>query len=127
MVNCGHVYFLHLPIAGKEKLIVPAYIAPDGKVRFFVINTIRTDFQVGKFADHVLPLPLDANQNFLTHNSWLACHEVVGGWTVEEIDAVDGCYRGSLDQATVAAVRALVGGSRQYSAIEKAAILAQWP
>lgn len=55
---------------------------------------------------------------------------LIGGWTVEEIDAVNAvndCYRGPLDQATVAAVRTLIEGSRQYSAIEKAAILAQWP
>ena len=39
---------------------------------------------------------------------------------MEEIDAVNAvndCYRGPLDQATVAAVRTLIEGSRQYYAI----------
>jgi hypothetical protein len=127
MVTCGHVYFLNLPLAGKEKLVVPAFVTSDGRVRFFVINTQRTEFQIDKFADHVLPLRRAANSSFLTHDSWLTCHEVVGGWKVEEVDAVNGCYRGPLDQATIAAVRTLIEGSRLYSAIEKISILEQWP
>jgi len=129
MVNCGHVYFLKLPIAAKEKLVVPAFIEADGRVRFFVINTNRTDFQKTKseVEMHVLPLGKKGNDKFLTHDSWLACHEFIGGWTVTQIEAVKGCYRGPLDKATIAAVRVLIRESRLHSESDKAAILKQWP
>lgn len=129
MVSCGHVYFLKLHIAAKEKLVVPAFIEADGRVRFFVINTNRTEFQQTKpeVAKHVLPLTKAGNEKFLTHDSWLACHEVLGGWKVTEIEALKGCYRGPLDQATIAAVRAVVKDSRLHSEADKAAILKQWP
>lgn len=129
MVNCGHVYFLYLPIAQKEKLVVPAFVAQDGKVRFFVINTNRTEFQKTKetIAAHVLQVPLKGHERFLNHDSWLACHEVVGGYTVAEIDALPNCYRAPLTQAVIAAVRQLMQESRLYSESDKALILGQWP
>ena len=129
MVNCGHVYFLHLPIANKEKLLVPAYILADGRVRVFVINTERTAFQINRpeISKHVLPLEKNKNESFLTHNSWLTCHEVIGGLTVAEIERDAGRYRGSLDNGTLAAVRALISESRLHSEADKTAILAQWP
>jgi hypothetical protein len=67
------------------------------------------------------------NAVFLTHDSWLACHEIVGGWTVAEMEAVMGCYRGPLDAGTLAVVKALIQESRLHSELDKAAILAQWP
>jgi hypothetical protein len=71
MVNCGHVYFLALALAAKEKLLVPAFVETDGRVRFFVINTDRTEFQKSKpeVAKHVLPLPKKGNEKSLTHDS----------------------------------------------------------
>lgn len=129
MVSCGHVYFLPLPIAAKGKLVVPAFVEADGRVRFFVINTDRTDFQRARpeVAKHVLPLRKQGNEVFLNHDSWLACHEVIGGLKVAEIDAINGCHRGPLDQATLAAVRVLIQESRLHSELDKAAILGQWP
>jgi hypothetical protein len=128
-VNCGHVYILRLHIAAKDKLVVPAFIEADGRVRFFVINTERTDFQIARpeVAKHVLPLKAKANGNFLTHDSWLACHEIIGGWKVPEIEAIQGCQRGPLDQATLAAVASVIKVSRLHSEADKAAILDQWP
>jgi hypothetical protein len=129
MVHCGHVYFLYLPAAAKEKLVVPAFVAADGRVRFFVINTSRTEFQQARpdVAKHVLPLALNDHKGVLTHNSWLACHEVVGGWTVAEIEAKKDCYRCRLSQAAIDAVRAVIKDSRLHSERDKIAILEQWP
>lgn len=128
-VHCGHVYHLNLPIAAKPKLVVPAFIEADGRVRFFVINSDRTEFQMARpeVAKHVLPLKQADNDQFLTHDSWLTCHEVVGGWTVAQIEAVKGCYRGPLDAATLIIVKAVIQESRLHSETDKAAILAQWP
>lgn len=128
-VYCGHVYHLKLPIAAKEKLVVPAFIEADGRVRFFVINTERTDFQIARpeISRHVLPLKKADNDRFLTHDSWLACHEVVGGWTVAEIEATEDCYRGPLDRATLALVKAVIKDSRLHSEADKAGIASQWP
>lgn len=129
MVQCGHVYFLHIAIAGKEKLVVPAFIDTNGRVRFFVINSERTEFQKTKpeVSKHVLPLTLKGHEKFLTKDSWLACHEVLGGWTVDEIAAVKDCYRAPLEASVVSAVRAVIQDSRLHSESEKATILAQWP
>ena len=127
MINCGHVYHLRLAIAGKDKLLVPAFIAADGKVRFFVINSERTGFQIAKTPEHVLQLLQNRNQSFLNHDSWLVCSELVGGWTVDEMQAIQGCHRGPIDNATIAAVRALIENSKLHSAADKTAILAQWP
>jgi hypothetical protein len=129
MVICGHVYYLRLAVAAKEKYVVPAFVEDDGRVRFFIINTDRTDFQKARpeVAKHVLQLKQKDNEKFLKYDSWLACHEVIGGWNVPEMEAVKGCYRGPLDKATIAAVRALIRESRLYSEADKAAILKQWP
>lgn len=128
-VNCGHVYFLYLPIAEKDKLLVPAYIKPDGRACFFVINTERTEFQQNNpdIARHVIALPCANNGNFLKHDSWLACHEAIGGWTAAGIDAITGCYRGPLDGGTLTSVRKVIQESRLYSEIVKTQILEQWP
>ena len=129
MVNCGHIYFLNLQLAGKPKLLVPAFIVPDGRVRFFVIGTNRTEYQQNtpEVAKHVLALPKKGHETCLTHDSWLACHEVVGGWRIGEIEAVANCYRCPLDAAMVVAVRVLILDTRLHSEIDKAAILSQWP
>ena len=129
MVRCGHVYFLWLAAASKEKLVVPAFIEEDGRVRFFVINTNRTDFQIAKqeVTRHVLPLAMKANSKFLTRDCWLTCHEVVGGWYAADMEKNVGSYRGPLDGDAIAAVRVVIKDSRLYSEAEKAVILAQWP
>lgn len=128
-VICGHVYFLDLAIAAKGKLVVPAFVESDGRVRFFMINTNRTEFQEKRpeIAKHVLALPKKGNEKFLTHDSWLCCDEVVGGRTVAEIEKLEGCYRGPLDRTIVVAVRALIFESRLYSERDKVAILGSWP
>lgn len=107
---------------------MPAFVEPDGRVRFFVINTDRTDFQKTQpeVSKHVLPLSKKGHEHCLTHDSWLACHEVVGGWNLADIDDQKS-YRGPLQQSVVAAVKALVQDSRLHSEADKAAILAQWP
>jgi hypothetical protein len=129
MVECGHVYVLQLAIAGKPKLLVPAFIEEDGRVRFFVINTNRTEFQQksAEVAKHVLPLLQKNNGAFLTHDSWLVCDEVIGGWKVGEIEAIKECHRGPLDVGTLAVVRAVIQESKLHSERDKAAMLAQWP
>jgi hypothetical protein len=130
MAQCGHVYFLYLSVAGKDKLVVPAFVdSASGRVRFFVINSDRTEFQKTKpeVAKHVLPLPLKGHESFLNKDSWLACHELFGGWTVAEIAAHKGCYRAPLSVAVVTAVKAVIAGSRLHPDPDKADILAQWP
>ena len=128
-VQCGHVYHLDLLVAGKPKLIVPAFVEEDGRVRYFVINSQRTRFQAerAEISKHVLPLHEAENAAYLKHDSWLTCHEVVGGPTADEIEAAENCYRGILDPNTLAAVRALIKDSRLHSEADKAAILATWP
>ena len=129
MVFCGHVYHLFVPIAQKNKLLVPAYMALDGRVRMFPINSERTEFQISKpeVRRHLLPLARNLNTRFLTHDSWLACDEVIGGFTTVEIEQTEDCHRGALDTQTIAAVRVLIDGSRLYSDREKEVILSQWP
>lgn len=131
MASCGHVYVLHVKFIDppKEKLLVPAYVLPDGRVRMFVIGTNRTDFQKSRedISKHVLPLLKSQHNGFLTHDSWLACHEVIAGWTVDEIAAMNGCYRGPLDPSVIGQVRAVIGDSKLFSEREKSLILAQWP
>lgn len=128
-VKCGHVYFLLLPIAAKEKLCVPAYVdEATGRVRFFVINTERTDYQLERpeVLRHIFAIAEKDHKAFLTHDSWLMCHEVIGGWMADDIDAKKNCYRGPLDAAIASAVRAAIGESRLYSERERATILRQW-
>lgn len=72
-------------------------------------------------------LPPQGHEGFLEHDSWLTCHEVVGGYNVPEIEALPNCYRAPLTQATVAAVRQVIQGSRLYSETEKETLLIQWP
>jgi hypothetical protein len=129
-VQCGHVYHLYLPIASKDKLLVPAYINPNTyKVRFFVINSNLNAFQLNNQAilDHALQISVQNNPGFLTHDSWLLCNEVVGGHTVTEIEAISGCYRGPLDGGTIANVRNVVQVSSLLSSVEQSHILNQWP
>jgi len=128
-VHCGHAYHLFLPIASKDKLVVPAYIASDDKVRFFVINTNRTNFQItnSRITNHVLNLSANDNRGFLTNDSWLTCNEVVGGYTSAEIDVINNCYRGQLDNGTISTVRQVIQNSRLYAETEKNLILGQWP
>jgi hypothetical protein len=129
MVNCGHVYFLYLPIAQKEKLVVPAFVDGAGRVRFFVINTNRTDYQIARpeVSQHVLAVPHAGHETFLNYDSWLACHEVLGGYTASQLDAKPDSYRGPLTQDVINAARNAVMQSRLLSEPEKAAILDQWP
>ena len=128
-VICGHVYHLFLPIAGKPKLLVPAYIAEDDRVRFFLINTNRTAFQEinPERTKLVLPLRQQDNAKFLTRDCWLCCDEPIGGWKAAAIERIKNCYRGPLDKATTAAVRVVITESRTYSDPEKAEILDAWP
>ena len=130
MVLCGHVYHLLVgfTVPQKPKLLVPAFVTADGRVRMFVINTSRTEFQKKEsIAGHVLPLARDLHRGFLTHDSWLACHEVIGGWTSAEIEAAPECYRGCLDVSVLATVRNVIGESRLFSVRDKDAFLSQWP
>lgn len=128
-VLCGHVYCLHLPIAAKDKLLVPAYVQQDGKVRFFVINSERTQYIINNhnLASHVLEINVLKNQQFLNYDSWLSCHEVVGGLGVDEVCAQPNSYRGPLDHETITAVRNLITDSRLYSPVQIQCILDQWP
>jgi hypothetical protein len=128
-VICGHVYFLPILIARKDKLVVPAFVGNNGRVRFFVINTNKTDYQENNpdICRHVIPVPREGNDGFLDRDSWLTCHEVIGGWTVSEIEAREGCYRGPLDEKTIAAVRQLITDTRLHPEPDKIAILSQWP
>jgi hypothetical protein len=126
---CGHVYVLYSNVAEKEKLIVPAYVFGEGKVRAFLINTDLSAFvfTTPELARHALPLKRDANKKFLTHDSWLCCNEVIGGWSAKEIEENASAYRGPIDTPTLGAVRVLIEGSRLYSDKEKALIISQWP
>lgn len=129
-VHCGHVYHLYLPIAQKNKLVVPAYIIPeDERVRFFVINTNLNNFVANnkELASHAIQLSAANNNRFLNRDSWLVCHEVVGGLTAPDIEATNNCYRGPLDNDSLSKVRDLLPESRLYSEVEKSKILSQWP
>lgn len=127
-IQCGHVYVLYSNVAEKEKLIVPAYVFNDSKVRVFLINTQLSTFvfTTPELAKHA-PLKQDTNKVFLTHDSWLCCNEVVGGWSVEEIEENAAAHRGPIDAPTLSAVRVVIGSSRLYSDKEKALIMNQWP
>lgn len=128
-VNCGHVYCLYWPPAAKDKLLVPAYVLPDDRVRFFIINSELTPFQKARpeLLKHAIPILQGLNSAFLTHDSWLCCHEVVAGFTRQQIDSAIGAYRGPLDGATQVRVKAIVEESRLHSDREKGLFLAQWP
>ena len=129
MVRCGHVYFLYLRAAEKPKLAVAAFVDPKGNVRFFAINTNRTKFREKnpEISRHVFLLSEKDNGGFLTHDSWLCCEDVHGGWTVDQIEKENNCYRGPIDVATITAVKSIIKDSRLYSEAEKALILSQWP
>lgn len=127
MIRCGHVYLLYCSFAAKNKLLVPAFVANSGQVRFFVINSNRTEFQEKRFPEYVLRLHCHLNTGFLSHDSWLACNELIGGWSAEKVQAKSDCYRGPLDDQTLLDVRALIRTSRLHSSTEKSAILEQWP
>jgi len=128
-IQCAHVYLLRFNVAAKSKLLVPAYVLPDGKVRFFPINSEVPDFIIKspELSKHTLPMKPANNARFLSHDSWLCCNEVIGGWTVEEIKKQGNCYRGAIDAATMAAVPTIIIESRLYAAKEKALIMEQWP
>jgi len=68
-----------------------------------------------------------ANPIFLTHDSWLACDAVVGGYTEAQVMAQPAAYRATLDATTLATVRGLVSASTLHSPADKALFLAQWP
>ena len=56
-VRCAHVYLLRFNLAAKNKLLVPACILADGRVRFFPINSDIPDFIVKspELSKHMLP------------------------------------------------------------------------
>lgn len=127
--NCGHVHFSYLPVAKKSKFIVPAYIAADGSMRCFVINSSRTSYQVNtpSVCSHVLPLPVAGHESFLTHDSWLTCHEFVPGITHAALLGNPRSYRAPLSPDMISAVKTLAAESPLYSERERRAILQQWP
>ena len=128
-VKCGHVYCLYFALAAKDKLLVPAYAMTDGRVRCFVVNTDLSPLlqKNPELQRHAFELSFSTNTAFLKHDSWLCCNEVIGGWTVAEIDANADCHRGPIDGGTIAAVKLVIATSALYSQKEKDLILAQWP
>ena len=135
MIVSGNVY--HLLVKSfdppKPKLLVLAYIAPDGRGRFFVINSERTEFQKTRDENkrHVLSLPHDGSHDFLAHDSWLDCSELIGGWTAAELEdqitKEPECEVGRLMPKMLKVVRGLVTNSRLISERDKQMILQQWP
>jgi hypothetical protein len=134
MIASGNAYRLVVTAFNppKPKLLVLAYVAPDGRARFFVINSERTALQRSReeLRRHVLSLP-NGSHEFLTHDSWLDCSELIGGWTASELEdrlADDpDCDIGRLMPQMLKAVRTLVSESRLLSERDKRLILEQWP
>ena len=133
MIAAGHVYYLHIDCIDppKSKFVVLAYVADDGRLRFFAINSERTEFQKTRdeVRKHILPLNPD-NHRFLKHASWLCCHELIGGYTAttleDEIFSDPSRHLGLLNHETFQVVKAAVEASRLLSERDKKQILAQW-
>jgi len=84
MLATGHVYFLHAQAFNppKSKYLVLAYLSSEDRARFFVVNSRRTPLQKSQpdLRAHLISLP-NGTHDFLTHDSWLDCSELIGGWT----------------------------------------------
>ena len=135
MVAAGHVYRLYVGFINppKTKLLVLAYVAGDGRLRFFVINSDRTELQKTRdeIRKHVIAIHATREHPFLTHDSWLNCHELLGGWTAAQLEGEIASnpekHIGILDADVLARVRGVVSESRLLSTAEKDLILRQWP
>jgi len=135
MIASGNAYHLLVRAFNppKHKLLILAYIAKVGRARFFVINSERTELQKSReeLRKHVLALPDDKTHEFLSHDSWLDCSELIGGWTAAELEDQIGsepeCCIGRLSPKMLTAVRELVSVSRLLSDRDKTSILQQWP
>lgn len=127
--HCGHVYVMHWNVAAKQKLFVPAYSMTDGRVRGFLINTdVPLFFQTKpELMAHVLPIQHSLNSRFLDYDSWLCCNEVVGGFTVTQLENATGSYRGPIDSTLQVEVLRVVQTSRLIPERDKVQILANWP
>lgn len=128
-VHCGHVYVMYWNVAAKPKLFVPAYSMTDGRVRGFLINTdVPLFFQTKpELMAHVLPIQQSLNSEFLDYDSWLCCNEVVGGFTVTQLEDATESYRGPIDSMLQVEVLRVVQTSRLISERDKAMILTNWP
>lgn len=134
MLATGHIYFLQVRVFNppKSKYLALAYLSPEDKVRFFVVNSKRTPLQKrqAELRLHLISLP-KGTHNFLGHDSWLDCSELIGGWTGAElrtkIDKDPSIYICKLNPNILAQVRKVVSDSRILSARDKALIMAQWP
>ena len=134
MIVVGHAYYLTVSFfrPPKPKYLVLAYVAADGRARFFVINSERTELQKTRdeLRHHLLPIPRGTHE-FLPHDCWLDCSELVGGWSAaaleSEVADAPECCVGKLSSAMVKEVRETVEASRLLSPREKSQILAQLP
>lgn len=128
-VQCGHVYHLDWAVASKGKFLVPAYIDAKGRVRYFIINSDRSNLQQKSAENAALVFELKQADypGFLKKDSWLCCDDIVGGPLPDEIDKAKDCQRGPLLAPLMKDVLAAVEKSRLLSPDDKAGILAQWP
>lgn len=134
MIAASHAYYLplHFFKPPKPKYLVLAYLAEDGRARFFVINSERTELQktVDELRHHLLPIPRGTH-DFLPHDSWLDCSEAIGGRTAAELEGeiakTPECHVGKLAASLIKEVRQTVARSRILSARDKRLILEQWP
>lgn len=98
---------------------------------FFLINSNPTAFQ--KARPHLMSSLLEltpADLQFLTHDSWLDCTMLMGGYTAQALETIVQSaskeYLGRLPIGKRRAVRAIVEASRVLSNSDKAHLLAHW-
>lgn len=113
----------------KWKFHVVAYVQP--QLRYFLINTRPAAFQRAdaSLMAHQVDL-LEADHEFLSHDSVLDCSQVVGGPTASELEdlflADEGLLLGRLATNCRRTARRVVQASDLLSPKEIAAILAIW-
>jgi hypothetical protein len=135
MIASGNVYHLLVNAFDppKHKFLVLAYVSTNGLARFFVINSERTELQKTRdeLRKHIISLPQDGSHIFLTHDSWLDCSELIGGWTASELEdqitEEPECAICRLVPKILKAVREVVTNSRLLSERDKQMIIGQWP
>lgn len=130
-ISAGDVYHLWCNVCTpqKYKFFVVAYTEP--KIRYFLINSKPTEFQLARphLMESMVVLPASAH-SFLKYDSYMNCTEVLGGATREEVQQACStdprAYLGRIAEPQKQVVKQLMVNSRLLTGKEKQAILAAW-
>lgn len=131
LANPGEAYHLwcHVCAERKYKFFVVAY--GDDRLRFFLINSNPAAFQRDnpELMSHQVPL-LASQHGFLTHDSFLDCSQILGGYTTADLATKFGedrrVYLGQIAEAPRQQVRVVVEQSRVLTRRDKESVLACW-